>query len=180
VTGHIITYTGKLIEPLSPDSSLICIEDIAHALSNCCRFCGHVRRFYAVAQHSVLVSQIVPPELAFVGLMHDASEAYLSDIASPIKRQPEFGYAYKVAETRLMHAIAERFGFEWPPPREIHRADKIALRSEQRDLMPPSPDLLAYKGEFLDERIRTWTPTRAEFEFLGAYRRLTLDEPGAA
>lgn len=174
MSGHIITYTGKLIEPLNPDPALICIEDIAHALSNCCRFCGHVKSFYSVSQHSVYVSRIVPPEHALVGLLHDASEAYLSDIARPIKQQPEFGTVYKAAEERLMLAIARAFAFEWPMPAEVHRADTILLRTEQRDLMPPSPDLLAYEGEFLDDRIRTWGPTWAEFEFLGRYRALTV------
>ena len=179
MTGHIMTYTGKLIEPLNPDPALIVIEDIAHALSQVCRFTGHTRHFLSVAQHSVLASRIVPPELALTALLHDASEAYLSDIARPIKQQPEFGTVYKAAETRLMYVIAERFGFAWPMPDAVHVADEILLRSEQRDLMPPSPDLLAYDGPWLDERIRSWGPTWAEFEFLGAYRKLT-SEPVAA
>lgn len=171
--GHIITFTGRMMNPLDPKPSDIDILDIAHALSNCCRFCGHVRSFYSVAQHSVLVSRIVAPEHALIALMHDASEAYLSDIARPIKQQPEFGDVYKAAEERLMLAIGERFGFDWPMPPEVHVADEILLRSEQRDLMPPSPDLLSYEGALLGETIRSWGPTWAEFEFLGAYRKLT-------
>lgn len=170
-----MTYTGRMIEPLNPDPALICIEDIAHSLSQVCRFCGHTRHFLSVAQHSVLVSRIVPREYALVGLLHDASEAYLSDIARPIKQQPEFGTVYKQAETRLMHVIGEALGFEWPAPDEVHLADEILLRTEQRDLMMPSPDLIAYEetgGEFLDERIRSWGPTWAKFEFMNAYRKL--------
>lgn len=171
MSGHIVTYTGKAIEPLNPDPALIDIEDIAHALSNCCRFCGHVRRFYSVAQHSVMVSRIVPHEHALAGLLHDASEAYLSDIARPIKQQPEFGTVYKAAETRLMCAISEKFGTEWPLPPSVKRADEILLRTEQRDLMP---DLLRFEGdEYLDERISPWGPSWAKYEFLQQYARLT-------
>lgn len=172
VSGHIITYTGKLIEPLNPDPALIDIVDITHALSNCCRFCGHVRTFYSVAQHSVLASRIVPVKHALTALLHDASEAYLSDIASPIKQQPEFGTVYKAAEERLMHAIAETFGIDWPMPHAVKRADMVLLRTEQRDLMPSSPDLRSYRGEFTDP-IKPWRPTWAKAEFMWRYQELT-------
>jgi uncharacterized protein len=167
VSGHIVTYTGKAIEPLNPDPALIDIRDIAHALGNVARFCGHTRTLYTVAQHSVLVSRNVPPEHALVGLLHDASEAYLSDIARPIKQQPEFGTVYKAAEERLMHAIGEALGFDWPPPACVKRADEMLLRSEQRDLMP---DLLRFEGdEYLPEPINPWPPEFAKFMFLCRY-----------
>lgn len=172
MSSHIMTYTGKLIEPLNPDPALIDIQDIAHALSQVCRFCGHTSSFLSVAQHSVLVSRIVPPEYALVGLLHDASEAYLSDIARPIKQQPEFGTVYKAAEEKLMLAISEAFGFAWPMPPAVKLADEILLRTEQRDLMPPSPDLLAYEGEFLDGKISTWGPSWARYEFMLRFESL--------
>lgn len=171
MTGHIVTYTGKAIEPLNPDPALICIEDIGHALSNCCRFTGHVRQFYSVAQHSYYASCIVPAELELCALLHDASEAYLSDIARPIKAQPEFGEVYKAAEERLMHAIAERFSIPWPMPAEVREADGILLRSEQRDLMP---DLLRFEGDdYLPFTIEPWLPARAKTKFLLRYFDLT-------
>ena len=86
-----LTTTGRQFWPASPDPEQIQIEDIAHALSNLCRFGGHTREFYSVAQHSVLVSQNVPDDLRLVGLMHDATEAYCGDMIRPLKNVlPEF------------------------------------------------------------------------------------------
>lgn len=171
MTGHIATYTGIAIEPLNPDWALISIEDIAHALSNSCRFTGHVRDFYSVAQHSVLASLAVSPENALTALLHDASEAYLSDIARPIKLQPGFGEVYKEAEQRLEQAIAERFGLEWPWPAEVKWADNMLLRTEQRDLMP---DTFRHEGEdYLPTPITPWLPREAEVRFLARFNELT-------
>lgn len=169
--GAIVTFSGRILYPLNPDPADLAIEDIAHALANSCRFTGHVRSFYSVAQHSIHVSEIVAPELALTGLLHDASEAYLSDISRPVKRQPGFGEVYKAAEQRLMDAVALAFGIEWPPPEAIHRADDILLRTEQRDLMP---DLLRVPGDdYLDARIQPWGPAKAERRFLHRYHELT-------
>lgn len=170
-SGYIVTYTGAQIEPLNPDPAQLHILDIAHALSNVCRFTGHTRAFYSVAQHCVHVSEIVPAEHALCGLLHDASEAYLSDIARPVKHQPEFGVVYKAAEERLMLAIAERFALEWPMPAEVKRADEVLLRSEQRDLMP---NLRRFGGaEYLPYKIEPWTPQLAEQVFLYQYAALS-------
>ncbi len=126
------TFTGRRVWPLDPRPEDLDIRDIAHSLSQQCRFAGHVREFYSVAQHSVRVSFIVPPELALCGLMHDSSEAYLVDVPRPIKHLlPQ----YKEAEERLMHVLAARFGFTWPMPEEVRRADDVLLMAEARALV---------------------------------------------
>lgn len=165
-----------MFEPLDPDPELILIEDIAHALSNSCRFTGHVRDFYSVGQHSVLVSEIVSEENARTALLHDASEAYLSDFARPIKQQPGFGEVYKEVEDRLMDAIAERFGIEWPVPAEVHAADNTLLVTEARDLMHGTKD---WSPEYqtiepLDDTITSWLPKVTEHRFLDRYEDLFL------
>lgn len=167
--GTIGTYLGVWINPLNPDPSLIYIEDIAHALSNSCRFTGHVKKFYSVAQHSVLASNLVRPELALTALLHDASEAYLSDISKPIKRAPEFGDVYVKYEHQLEQTIAEAFGLDFPWDPEIKKVDIALLHSEQRDLMPSywaeAPDLLQFT-------IEPWSPEDAEVRFLERYAQL--------
>jgi hypothetical protein len=80
------TYAGRHVHILNPRPADIYIQDIAHALAHTCRFAGHTPAFYAVAQHSVLVSELLTPDLALWGLLHDASEAYLHDLTRPLKR----------------------------------------------------------------------------------------------
>lgn len=170
---NIVTFTGEIIDPLNPDVDRIHIEDIAHSLANSCRFTGHTRRFYSVAQHSVLCSRIgrMPDEDRLTALMHDASEAYLTDISRPVKRDPKFGAAYAKAERRLEKALAERFGLQYPYPTSVKWADDVLLRSEQRDLMP---DLLRVPGsDYLPITIVPWPPRMAERQFLARYRELS-------
>ncbi len=81
--SYIQTLSGKKFDYLNSTTDDVEIEDIATALSHICRFNGHLPEFYSVAQHSVLCSQIVPPEFAFEALMHDAAEAYCQDIPAP-------------------------------------------------------------------------------------------------
>ena len=135
------TFTGIEFYPLDPRPDEINIEDIAHALSMLCRYGGHVRQFYSVAEHSIRVCELCPPEYAVWGLLHDAAEAYMVDLPRPIKRYSEIGRLYREAEDRLMIAICERFGLTWqdPMPEPVERADKGMLWVESRDLMPPNP-----------------------------------------
>ena len=168
--GWIATFSGHRITPLNPDPSDIFIEDIAHALANQCRFTGHVREFYSVAQHCVLASFIVAPGFELEALLHDGSEAYLADIARPIKNQPGFGDVYHAAEALLEQAISKRFGVPYPMSPEVKIADNLLLWAEMRDLMPNDPpdgvDMYA-------ETINPWLPGEAESRYLDRYEYLT-------
>lgn len=170
--GWIATFTGRKITPLDPDPDDIAIEDIAHALALQCRFTGHVRQFYSVAQHSVMVSQLVPKEQALDGLLHDASEAYLADIARPIKNMPGFGDVYHAAEAKLEEAVAWHFGTTYPMSPEVKVADNLMLWAEMRDLMPVDPP----DGvEMYSKEVKPWGPVLAELKFLARYNKLVSD-----
>ena len=128
-TSTIGTFTGLRVDPLALTVDDIDIEDIAHALSMQCRFGGHVSQFYSVAQHSVAVSQNVPPGDALWGLLHDATEAYLVDIPRPLKRSPVFA-AYRDLEAQLLTTIAKKFNLPPVLPASVHRADSIESFTE--------------------------------------------------
>lgn len=130
--NSIRTYTGIYMNVFDPKPEMICIEDIAHSLSQQCRFGGHLPGFYSVAQHSILTVNLVEVKYKLAALLHDASEAYLLDIPKPIKGRLK---NYKELENKLMCLIADKFGFEYPLPEQIKRADKIMLELEWDCLM---------------------------------------------
>jgi hypothetical protein len=173
MSDWIATYTGKKFCPLDPRVEDVDIRDIAHALSNVCRFSGHVDRFYSVAQHSVLASEYVDPSRhALAALLHDASEAYICDMSRPVKHDPEMK-AYRDAEKRLMTVIEMSFRVNCDEP-EIHDVDNRLLHTEYRDLMPSAPE---WKGKWGDshpfvELIDPWTPTDAKRRFLQRFYEL--------
>lgn len=126
------TVTGIYINVFEPTADMICIEDIAHALSFQCRFGGHLPYFYSVAQHSVFCCDQVDDEYKLAALLHDASEAYLMDIPRPIKNRLT---NYKGIENGLMYEIANKFGFQWPLHEKVKEVDEIALQMEWSELM---------------------------------------------
>lgn len=168
------TFTGRQFWPLNPDPADVSIFDIAHALSMTCRYAGHTNRFFSVAQHSVMVSRIVPLADALWGLLHDAPEAYSTDIVRPIKRHiAVLGFAE--IEARLEAAIAAAFGLTLPIPASVHEADMIALATERRDLMapPPRPWISTEHVQPLPYPINPLNPHEAEQEFLKRFAELT-------
>lgn len=166
VGDWIQTYSGLVMYPLDPRVDEICIEDIAHALSNLCRFTGHTKQFYSVAEHSVRVSWECDPADALWGLLHDASEAYLADMSRPMKRSPGFGPIYAEAEARLMRVICLKFGLPPECPESVHVADNRLLMSEKRDLMHGCNKPWEDTGEPFKQRITTFGgPQSAKWQF---------------
>lgn len=162
---------GDFFDYLSPETHEYSIDVIAHALSNLCRYGGHSRRFYSVAEHSVVVSHLVPSRYALVGLLHDASEAYCGDVASPLKRLiPD----YRRIEDRVQEAIANHFNLPFPFPKEVHVADKRAYLTERR-MITDGTDAL-WHTEFKPSskvKIVGFTPAQAKSLFLNRYKELT-------
>ncbi|WP_297388852.1 hypothetical protein [Acidiferrobacter sp.] len=175
----ITTYSGARFDFAAPCLEDIHIADIAHALSRICRFTGHTRRFYSVAQHSVLVSRIVPPEHALAGLLHDAHKAYVGNVATPLKDHLP---GYREVEARAWRAVATRLGVDPALPASIKQADIILLATERRDLLPRDGRVWPVLDNVvpLFDRIAPLGPEEAEALFLARYREITSQARGAA
>lgn len=159
------TFTGIYMNVFDPTLEMVCIEDIAHALSNQCRFGGHLPEFYSVAQHSVVMCEKVNTKHKLAALLHDASEAYLLDIPRPIKG----GLSnYKEIENNLMSLISEKFMFQYPLHEKIKEVDEYMLQWEWSRLM-------LRKDVF--PKIECWSPTYAKERFLSAFEILANSFP---
>lgn len=169
-------WSGGIYWPLDPRAEEVFIEDIAHSLAMQCRYGGHCDRYYSVAEHSVLVSKIVPPALALVGLLHDATEAYLSDVIRPLKRHLT---NYKKIEARNWAVIASRFGLPEEMPQAVHKADAAMLHAECLALMKPLPQvdravwLMGDVQPPAQVEITGWAWRQARAEFMDRYEELT-------
>lgn len=135
------TYTGRAVDPFDPDPTQIHPDDIFHALTQINRFAGHTRIPYTVLDHSRLVMGILAVQghdntVQLQGLMHDAAEAYMGDVPTPIKMAwPGFAEA----ENRLLRVIFDRMNIPWWTDEQrqaVHAADQVALGAEARILMP--------------------------------------------
>lgn len=171
------TYSGRMFWPLGPRPEDVHIEDIAHALSHLCRFGGHATEFYSVAQHSILVSRLVPYEYALAGLLHDAAEAYVGDMVRPLKEAGVL-HEYRRIEERVSRAIAERFGLPWDGlgmilGAHVKHADNVALATEVRDVMGGQRiDSWESLPAPLYERLRPYGTETAKRAFLSRFNQL--------
>lgn len=172
---YVSTFLGNRFYLTCPHIDDVAIEDIAHGLAYQCRFNGQTNAFYSVAQHSLMVMDLVPPDHRFAALLHDAAEAYLGDMVKPLKNLfPEFS----VIEARVMAIIGEKFGLDLTHlALSIKQADLVALATEKRDLMPHSTEPWSYLAEVepLPHAIAPMSPEKAKEAFLVAYQRFSAD-----
>lgn len=167
------TRSGQAYHFEDPTPESIRIDDIASSLSKICRFGGHTSEFYSVAEHSVLVSMVVPKEHAFAGLMHDATEAYVGDMVRPLKHA--VGQAYSRLEAIAWAEICRKFGIMPFLDKSVKHADNTVLLRERDALMaaPPIPWSWADGLEPARVRIRAYEPRMAERFFMERYKELT-------
>lgn len=187
ITGHgwLHTYRGHRFEPFSEFPGKIDIRDIAHALSNVCRYAGHPRVFYSVAEHATRIARELrrrgETRIAQLhGLHHDDSEAYLGDVPRPLKQRPEMAF-YREAERRLQAKILEALDIPGTEPDAVKALDYEILGTEARQLFTleehhraelPAP-LEGVGG-------MGWKPERAEELFLAAHWALTHTVEGGS
>jgi len=174
--AYIATFTGKKFFLLEPRIEDIDIVDIAHALAHQCRWTGHCRFHYSVAQHCYYCSFIGPENEAFDRLMHDAAEAYIGDLNRPLKHYTEAGVAYRRQETIVQNAIAERFGFSKIEPSSVKIADNAMLYAEKKQIVgytfeEPQEEIHQYNFD-TGIAIEQWSPKYAEEMFLKRFTEL--------
>jgi len=175
-----LSTKGSRIFPLDFGPDDVDVEDIAHALSNICRFGGHCKEFYSVAQHSIIVSSLCSPENKLTGLLHDAPEAYCGDVVRPIKVL-EMMTPYRLIERKIWESICVKYQIPDLLPPEVDLFDASVLLAEKRDLLNCNS---CHEWEYSqckyphlqptpDERIIPISPREAEKEFLRRFYYLT-------
>lgn len=179
---EIVTYTGRIFDLLNPKPEMVCIEDIAHSLAYQCRYTGHTRFFYSVAQHCVLMAENSDlPGDPLQKLLHDAGEAYIGDIARPWKNllqvrvTQHINHPVGLFESNLQNVIGEALGVELTHSAEVKEADTIMMATEIRDLMPVMPPDFKWGIDLstvIEEKISPWSCATAEQSFIGRFNHL--------
>jgi len=165
------TYTGRKFTPLNPSPADIDIVDIAHALSMTCRFGGHCKQFYSVAQHSVLMAEKAAPEDKLRALLHDAAEAYIGDLIRPVKVHND---PFCQIEDIVELAIADALGMPFPITNAaVKELDNRILTDERDQVMTHTP--CSFDDGWpnlppLGVTIEEWSPFVAREKFLNAFQ----------
>lgn len=179
------TFSGRKVDLEHPQPDDIRIEDIAHALSLICRYGGHCKDFYSVAEHSLLVERVVQDKMCdykplnMAGLLHDAAEAYLGDMITPLK---QIITRELYLEGRWLDAISERFALKEklkPMPRLVHAADAFMMKVEVYSLLPSiHPDWgFPLQRPYFPGYVqpKCLPPAEAEKTFLARFRELAFE-----
>lgn len=173
--GWMQTFSGKPFVVMDPKPEMISATDIAHSIAMQCRYNGHVKFFYSVAEHCLLTSYMVPAEDALWALLHDATEAYVGDMVRPLKRSmPDF----VAAEDRVMEAIAIHFGLDLPArmPESVRQADNLILMDERAALLTAPPQAWEHEAEPAGMEIVGYSPAIAKELYLSRLEELTDTE----
>ena len=174
LSDGISLLSGAVFDYRSPVDCDATIEDIAAALSNVCRFSGHLPHFYSVAQHCVNASLIAPEGHQFDALMHDTAEAFTNDLPTPLK----FHFpVFKELEVQIEMAMSLKFGFAYPLSPEIKLVDLQMLALEKRYVKQdphhwPLLDGVEYEHHVGVVDLSSWHPTYARHRFLQRYQEL--------
>lgn len=171
---YIRTFSGKQFFWNDIEHNEIDIRDIAHGLAMNCRWTGHTKWFYSVAQHCVLASYLAPIPHRLAALLHDGAEAYVHDTPSPLKwHLKDKGFtAFSELEKSVDRRIFEALGVAWPRDPSVKRVDMRLLATEHRDLMPNEAER-NYMDPPYDFVIRPWTAPVAEELYLMRYKQLS-------
>lgn len=192
----IVTSTGGEIDPLNPNPDDIHIENIARGLSRICRFTGQLkpeREIYTVAQHCIIATRWAMLDTEYVYpfydkpngykaiLLHDASEAFLSDLSSPVKHRCR---DYLIFENALQNRIFHKFIGVGAWSNVYHKYDKLAFWLEVQHVMPVSkkwarwysaiPETVPVEVENIVKE--TWMPYRAYQEFMRLWNELNKEK----
>jgi hypothetical protein len=174
------TFTGVMFNLLNPTIDMITIEDIAHSGSQLCRFTGHTRFHYSIAQHELLGSYLVPEKNALEFLLHDASESFVNDMSRPLKHMTAMGSLYRPIEENIQILVRQKYGLPAVQSPIIHTVDNMMLLTEKRQLMG--------KADWSKMGIKSWeintavaadisilemSPREVEQKFLTRFRELT-------
>lgn len=170
--NYISTYTNKRFHFMNPFEDEVCIEDIAQALSNMCRYSGHVKKFYSVAEHSVILADFVMEkydnaDMALTALFHDASEAYIVDVPSPIK---PYLTNYQEIEDGISKVINKVFNIS-PMCTIIKELDTNIICDEAKVLFKSVPDWVKYYKE-IGVTLKLYTPDEAREVFMSKFEEL--------
>lgn len=150
------THTGKRVNPLHPDPAQICLVDIAHALSQICRYAGHTIHPYSVAEHSIILAGVVGPSLTHqrVAMLHDGAEAYILDMIAPIKRMPSMQF-YRDIDDTLTGVIFEKYGLPINAfDNYMRKFDRAMCWAEVRAGLMAHPEALPYLSEYENPELR--------------------------
>lgn len=186
----ISTATGRYADLANPFEHDLYLDDIAKALSKICRFTGHCSKFYSVAEHSVRVAAYLrwcgyTPQTQLAGLLHDATEAYLGDVSTPLKNLLS---SYRALERLMESKVEQQFGVTIHGRADIKYADLVLLAYEKHHLLPMEKGewpILAGINPLEYERMRPakrakaemgWSPEKAEIRFRRAFHAI-VSEP---